>query len=141
MILIDTNFLVEFILPPFDAAAKARQHKATRLFIAIEQGISQAIVPEVVLHECFYVLVQRLKVIDEPTFIEIFRSIFQYPGWRMDSLEMAIFLRALDYLESHPKLEFSDAVIAARADVHDAELATFDQRLAKAFGGTIWIGD
>lgn len=140
MILIDTSVMVEFILPPYDAAAETRQRAAIELFESIERGDTQAIVPEVVLHECFYVLVKRLKTIDEATFIEIFRSILQFSGWNLDALEKEVYFGALKILQTHPKLEFSDAVIAARAEVHDAELATFDQRLAKAFDGTIWTG-
>lgn len=138
MILIDTNYLVDFILPPFDEIAEARHAKARSLLSGIESGTYEAIAPEVVIHECFYVLVMKLQVIDVPTFVEIFQSILQYRGWHIRSMDVDIYLRALELLRSDLKLEFSDSVIAARAEAHGAELATFDKRLAQAYGGPIW---
>lgn len=138
MILIDTNYLVDFILPPYDAAAESRHSEAKALLSGIESGTYRTILTEVVLHECFYVLVTRLKAIDVPTFFELFQSILQYRGWQIDADHLAVYLRALDILQAHPRLEFSDSIIAARAEAHGAELATFDKRLAKAYGGPIW---
>lgn len=56
----------------------------------------------------------------------------------MGEAEVDVLASALDMLEGNPMLEFSDAVNASRAKAHDAELATFDERLAKAYGGEIW---
>lgn len=141
MILIDTNYLIDFILPPFDASAKSRNHKATALMLGIEDGRYQAIIPEVVLHECFYVLVTKVRAIDVPTFIELFQSILQYRGWQLGADQLAIYLRALNILQAHPKLEFSDSIITARAEAYGAELATFDKRMAKAYAGPIWTAE
>lgn len=141
MILIDTNYLVDFILPPFDVTAESRNQKATVLMLGIEDGRYRAIIPEVVLHECFYVLVAKLQSIDVPTFFDLFQSILQYRGWQLTTEDLDVYLRALAILLAHPKLEFSDAVIAARAEAYGAELATFDKRLAKAYGGPIWTDE
>lgn len=138
MILIDTNYLIDFILPPFGAEAETRHKKAKRLLTGIEDGRYQVILPEVVLHECFYVLVTRLKAIDIPTFSEVFQSILQYPGWFTTEEQRGVYLRALDLVVSNTKLELSDALIAARAEYHKADLATFDRRLATAYGGKTW---
>lgn len=138
MILIDTNYLIDFILPPFDEIVEQRHIKAKALLAGIESGAHRAIVPEVVLHECFHVLVTRLKVLEVRTFVELFRSILQYRGWRMQDLDVAVYLRALEILRYAPKIELSDSIIAARAEAHGAALATFDRRLAKAYGGPIW---
>lgn len=141
MILIDTNYLVDFILPPFDAEGESHSQKAKMLLSGIEAGHYRAIIPEVVFHECFYVLVTRLKVIDVPTFFELFQSILQYRGWHLPEEDLAIYLRALSIVLAEPKLELSDALIAARAEAYGAELATFDSQLAKVYSGNIWKGD
>lgn len=141
MILIDTNYLIDFILPPFDANAEARNQKATALMLDIEAGRVGAIIPEVVFHECFHVLVTRLNAIDVATFVDVFQSILQFHGWEFTREELEVYHRALAIVNAYPKLEFSDAVIAARAEAHNAELATFDKRLAKAYGGPIWTGE
>ena len=138
MILIDTNYLIDFILPPYDTEAESRHTKAKALLSGIEDGRYRAIMPEVVLHECFYVLVTRLEVIDVATFSELFQSILQYRGWRLGDEETTVYLRALDIVVATPRLELSDALIAARAEYHGAELATFDKRLASAYGGKTW---
>ena len=138
MILIDTNYLIDFILPPYDEIAEKRHAKAKSLISGIESGTFQAITPEVVLHECFYVLVMKLQVIDAATFVEIFQSLLQYRGWHMPPDDLAVYRRALEILKIVPRIEYSDAVIAARAEAHEAELATFDRRLAEAYGGPIW---
>lgn len=138
MILVDTNYLIDFILPPIDAAAESRQAAAKSLISGIEQGIYEAFIPEVVLHECFNVLVNRLQSLDANTFVMLFDSILQYAGWRNSPDDISIYRRALEYVQAGPKLEFSDAVIAARAEALGAELATFDKRFAAAFDGPIW---
>lgn len=43
MILIDTNHLVDFILPPFDEGAEARHVKVRSLFSAVRQENRQGI--------------------------------------------------------------------------------------------------
>lgn len=141
MILIDTNYLVDFILPPYDAAAESRHSEAKALLSGIESGTYSAILTEVVLHECFYVLVTRLKSIDVPTFSELFQSILQYRGWQIGRDQLTVYLRALEIIQTHPKFELSDSIIAARAEAHDAELATFDTRLAQAYTGRLWSSD
>lgn len=138
MILVDTNFLVDFILPPYDSGAAVRHDRATTLLIGIEDGRLPAIMPEVVFHECFHVLVTRLKVIDVSTFYQIFRSILQYPGWRNSQEDLGNFVRALEIVVELPKLELSDAIIVARAEFHNAELATSDKRMAAFYSGPIW---
>lgn len=140
MIVIDTNIILASIRQPVTVADQDHHSRATQLLGQIAAGTTQALVPEIVLHECFYVLVMRDGQLSVDDFCSLFRRFLDWPGWAMGTLEMDIFMHALDIVQAHPKLEFSDAVIAARAEVHDAELATFDQRLAKAFDGTIWTG-
>lgn len=138
MTFLDTNVLVDFLFVPEDQSSSPRFKKVLTLFDAISSGSTQALLSEVVLHESFYVLVIRGKYIEPRMFCEILREMLTWPGWAMDPAEMAIVSRAFEYLIETPKLELSDAIIAARAEAHGAELATFDKRLAQAYGGPIW---
>lgn len=138
MIFLDTNVVVDYLHSQSSLSDTPRMEAVYGLFADIEAGREKALVSEVVLHECFYVLVMRLKVATVPSFCAAFRDILSWSGWAINVSEMSIFRSALDILEAHPKLEFSDAAIAARAWAHDAKLATFDSRLADAYGGTRW---
>lgn len=138
MIVIDTNVILASIRQPATPADKRQHGKATDLLGQIAKGTDQALIPEIVLHECFYVLTMRDGDLSVDAFCNLFRGVLEWPGWTMPQFETSIFQQALEILMEYPKLEFSDAVIAARAEAHGAELATFDTRLAKAYGGTIW---
>lgn len=138
LISIDTNVLIAFLVPPSTDLDVAQQTKANAVLEAVSNGTTRAIVSEIVLHESYYVLVMRGEMLSVNEFCEIFRDILSWPGWAIDERELGIYFRGLELVEAHPKLEFSDAVIAARAEHHEAQLATFDRRLAKAYGGTIW---
>lgn len=138
MILIDTNVILASIRQPVTDADIQHHERATSLLRDVSLGTVSALIGEIVLHECYYVLVMRDKEIGPEAFCSLFNRMLDWPGWAHSDAEMTIFKSALDFLSDHPKLEFSDAVIAARAEYHDAELATFDRRLAEAYGGQIW---
>lgn len=136
---IDTNIFFAFLIPPVSETDTAHHSRAIELLQAVHEERVAGIVSEVVLHESYYVLVMRRKVLTVAEFGLIFQDILTWPGWAIPDSEKGIYLHALDILEENLKLEFSDAVIAARAEAHGAELATFDRRLAEAFGGPIWM--
>lgn len=140
MILIDTNVVLASIRQPVTPQDVPQHEMATSLFDKISTGETTALISEIVLHECFYVLVMRDKSIATEEFCSLFRRLLTWAGWSLGDQEMNILRSALDILQDFPKLEFSDSVIAARAEFHDAELATFDSRLAKAFTGNMWSG-
>lgn len=141
MIAIDTNvFVASFNTPVTDR--DVRQHTtANKVLSDISTGSISGVVTEVVLHECYYVMVMRDKTLDNESFCDLFRRVLAWPGWAMPTGELHIFNRALDYLQIEPRLEFSDAVIAARAEAYDAELATFDKGLLAVYDGPIWTID
>lgn len=141
MLAIDTNvFVASFNTPVTDQ--EARQHmSASGVLSDISTGNIPAVVTEVVLHECYYVMVMRDKKLDNQTFCDLFRRVLVWPGWAMPSSELDVFNRALDYLQIEPRLEFSDAVIAARAEAYGAELATFDKDLLAVYDGPTWTID
>lgn len=138
MILIDTNIVLASIRQPVTAQDTKHHNRATQLLGEISLGDTRAIISEIVVHECFYVLVMRDKSITTQEFCSLFRRFLAWEGWSMNEIEHDILRSTLDILEEYPRLEFSDAVIAARAEAHGAVLATFDKRLAKAFGEPIW---
>lgn len=135
---IDTNVLIAFLGPLLSQEDERQFAKASELLQAVNEGRASAIISEIVLHECHYVMVTRAKMLENTEFCDAFQDILSWPGWLVSEEELGILVRGLEILEEHPKLEFSDAVIAARAEVHGAVLATFDRRLAEAFGGPIW---
>lgn len=141
MILIDTNVLLASLRQPVTQADNHQHDQATGLLGRVSRNEEKALISELVLHECFHVLVMRDKDIDTGGFCSLFRRMLYWPGWALDQREMLILLRALDILEYQPKLEFSDSVIAARAEAHGAQLATFDKRLAAAYEGPAWKAD
>lgn len=140
MIVVDTNVILAALRQPVTSHDERHHHRqSAKLIGQISENSQRALMPEIVLHECFYVLVMRDRDVSVDSFCELFRRMLEWPGWAMGSEETAIFTRAVDILQDNPKLEFSDAVIAARAEAHGAELATFDRRLAEAYGGPIWM--
>lgn len=141
MIVIDTSVLAEIFISPETGLDHTRREKARTLFQAIENNTADAILSEVAIHECYYVVVMRKKLYTAEKFAMLCRSLLHFPGWRMSDIDISTYIRALEIVSAQPKLEFSDAVIAARAEAYDAELATFDTRLAKAYSGRIWSGE
>jgi predicted nucleic acid-binding protein len=64
--------------------------------------------------------------------------LLRLPGLKFGRGEKRVFLRALEIAAAQPKLEFADAVIAARCEGTELQLATFDEQLAKQPGVTRW---
>ena len=139
MIVIDTNVILAALRQTVTPHDERHHRQASELLSQISENSQRALVPEIVLHECFYVLVMRDRDVTVDSFCDLFRHMLEWPGWAMRNEETEILVRAVDILQTNPKLEFSDAVIAARAEAHGAELATFDRRLAEAYGGPIWM--
>lgn len=140
-VVIDTNVVVEFLHAQMSTPTNDQQVRAITLFRNLEVGAIEGILPEVVLHECYLVLVLRNNKLTTPEFFKVFDEMLSWPCWLMDSQEISIYGRALEYLSHSPKLEFSDAVIAARAETYGAELATFDQGLLAVYDGPVWSID
>lgn len=138
MILIDTNVMLASLRQPITSHDVRHHQQSVALLGDVASNEEQALLPEIVLHECFYVLVMRDQDVSVEAFCGLFRRMLMWSGWAMSKEETQIYIRAFDILNDNPKLEFSDAVIAARAEAHDAELATFDRRFAEAYGGSIW---
>lgn len=137
--MVDTNILITFFTSAPTELEELKSKRVLNLFREIEAGTVRGLLLEVVLHEFFYVLLgSRYSHIELSTLCERVGGLLSWPGWRFESGEFDIYMRALDILQADPKLEFSDSVIAARAEAHGAALASFDRRLAMAYGGPLW---
>lgn len=138
-VVVDSSVLITFLIAPTGELETRKHHQVIDLFRRIESVELTGLLPEVVLHETFYTLLgRRFPDTQLSVLCDVIARILHWHGWLLTDLERSIYLRALDILQQQPKLEFSDAVIAARAETHEATLATFDKRLAAAFAGPIW---
>lgn len=131
MIFVDANVFLRYLTQPTSPATREMQKVSEHFFIAIENGEIDVTTSEVVIHEVCYVLCSKKQYGNDP--IEVataMRSILSWRGWKFPSGDQKIYLRALEIMGEHPRLEFSDSVIAARAEAMGAQLATFDEYLA-----------
>lgn len=128
MIFLDTNIVLRSVTAPQTVKDRERHEVALNLLERIGTDKVMAAVSEVVLHEIAINLVSpRQYGLPVTNAIEILRDFMALPGLRIPEPDRGYFVRALDLWEEHPKLEFSDAVIAARCEHHDLELASFDR--------------
>jgi len=139
MIFVDTNVFLRYFNGPGTPETKEWYTIAEALIQAAEGGETEITISEVVLHEVAFVLGSK-KHYNLPVseIAERLASILQMPGLILPPGDMQIYLRAVAIYSANPKLQFSDSVIAARAEHLGAELATFDKRLAKLDIVTRW---
>lgn len=139
MIFVDTNVLIRFLMPPTTRQDEEMEERANALLGRIHTGDVEATISGVVLYELAWLLGSRNHFgLGPDTVIDLMRSVLNWPGWFFPDGDRQIYFRALDIWELDPRLEFSDSVIAARAEALGATLATFDARLAKAYPGAAW---
>lgn len=141
MIFLDANVFLRFLVRPTPGDPNGAAHHAVAagLFTAIEQGGEQATTTEVVLHEVWYVLASKKHYHLPPADIAAYLApILRLPGFRLPRGEKRLYLQALEIAVAYPRLEFADAVVAARCERLDVPLATFDEQLAKLPMITRW---
>jgi len=128
MIFLDTTVFLRFLVEPVTERDRIRHAQSTSLMGAIKAGSIHATCSEVVIHEVCYVLGSKYQYgMDSADIIERVRSVLSFAGMRFDGEQGVIVLRALEIWSGHPRLEFSDSVIAARCERSGHELATFDR--------------
>ena len=132
MIFLDANYFLRYLVKVNSPQTQALEATATALIEAIERGEEEATTTEVVLHEVCYVLASKkhynLTAADIAAYLA---PLLRMPGLKLPRGEKRLYLRALDIYVAYPKLEFADAIIAARAERLGIPLATFDEDLAK----------
>lgn len=139
MIFLDANIFLRHLTQAASPATERMQAIAAALFEAIERGEAEATTTEVVLHEVTYLLTSKKHyALTWDQAAAYVMPLLRLPGLKFARGEKRIFLRALEIAAAHPKLEFADAVIAARCEGTEMQLATFDERLAALPGITRW---
>jgi predicted nucleic acid-binding protein len=139
MIFVDTNVFLRFLTKPSDSASADMNRIASGLFERVASGEAEITTSEVVLHEVCYVMMSAKHYgLPAGTVVDLMRTLLNLKGFRFDAGEKSIYLRALDILASDPKLEYADAVIAARVERLGIPLATFDERLGNLASITRW---
>ena len=132
MIFLDANIFLRHLVRPATPETERMEAIVSTLFAAIERGDQEATTSEVVLHEVCYVLASKkhyhLSAVDIAAYLI---PMLRMPGLKLGRGEKRLYVRALEIYVANPKLEFADAIIAARCETAGMELATFDEKLAK----------
>lgn len=140
MIFLDTNIFLRFLAPSTLPSALAMKEEARELFASVRRGEQEVTTSEVVIHEVYFVLQSsRQYGMAASQIVSYLQPLLGLPGMTFPGNDRQIYLQALELLRYCPKLEFSDAVIAVRAQSIGAELATFDEYLASMPFVTRWI--
>jgi predicted nucleic acid-binding protein len=128
MIFVDANVFLRYLTSATTSADLPRKAQARNLFNKLETGDVLATTSEVVLHEVCYILgsPKHYHHIAAQIAPEL-SAMIQWPGFVFPMTDKDVYVRAFELWEEHPRLEFSDSVIAARCERAGHELATFDQ--------------
>jgi len=128
MIFLDTNLFQRFFVAPVTDQDRIWQAQAIGLMNAVKDGTIHATCSEVVIHEVCQILVSKRQC-GMPTLdiVDFAQSVLSFASMRFDGEQGTLFLRALGIWADHPRLEFSDLVIAARSERSGHELATCDR--------------
>ncbi len=141
MTFVDANIFIRFFTqPPLgDPNGERYRAMARRLFKEVEAGNEEVTTTEVVLHEVCHVLSSgRHYRLTAPEVAGLVVPIISLPGFRFPKGDKAVYLRAFEIYLAYPKLEFSDSLIAARAERLKTPLATFDEALGRLPFITRW---
>jgi predicted nucleic acid-binding protein len=140
VIFLDTNIILRAVTTPRTPQDQRRQQQALDLLERVGKDEVSATASEVVLHEIATNLISpRQYGLSAGSAIEILRDFLALAGLYFPGDDEVVYVRALDLWEAHPKLEFSDAVIAARCERNDLELASFDRHFDRLPGLRRWI--
>jgi predicted nucleic-acid-binding protein len=120
---VDANVIVRFLVRDDETLYQ----RSKVIMTSILEGRQEAIIPDIVIAECVYVL-QRLYKVPRDEISKHLRAILSYPGIVMDNHTAVA--KAFDLYEHH-NVSFVDAMCASIALERDCSLATFDARLAK----------
>lgn len=128
MIFLDTNVFLRFLVHSSEPENQLRSSISKSLIHRIARNELEATTTEVVLHEVAYILGSKQQYgLPSETVLSSLKFIVELPGIRLHRDDRYCFGRAFELLEQFPEIEFSDAVVAARSEYRDSELATFDR--------------
>lgn len=140
MIFLDANVFLRYLAPSSSPATVVMKDIAGELFASVRRGEEEATTSEVVIHEVCHILQSsnHYRMVTA-TVVDVLQSLIAMPGLIFPGTDKRVYLRALEILLNYPKLEFSDAVIAARAEWQGVPLAKFDEYLAGMPFVTRWV--
>jgi predicted nucleic acid-binding protein len=119
----DTNLFLAFLAGP----SHTHHAKAVELFGAVERGELVLVVTPIAVAEITWAAHRTLGW-DRSTTARAMASILDEPG--LVTTDRAIVLRALALIDAHPRLDFTDAWLAASAlGTTQARVASFDRDL------------
>lgn len=139
MIFIDANVLLYTLTGPETPQDQEMRAKSDELLAKVAEGSIRATTSDVVFHEVCWVLGAKTRYGHDPQHIlGIMQTVLNWSGWWFPPGDLKIYRRAFEIYAEEPRLEFSDSIIAARAEALNADLATFDSRLARVYTGVVW---
>ena len=121
--LVDANWILRYLLRDDEALFL----RASALLEKVKTGDEKVIIPESVLAECAYILMNIYKV-DRSTIAEKLRDFFDYKG--VVNADKTDLVDAL-LLFGHTNLSIVDCILCAKSKNHDLSLFTFDKALQK----------
>ncbi len=123
--IIDANAILRYLLQDNDALFK----KASALLERVKLGAEAAVIPESVLAECVYVLLEVYKI-DKQTISEKLRGLFAYKGIaNPDKKELVDSI----ILFGQTQLSIVDCIICSKSINSGMSLFTFDDDLRNMY--------
>lgn len=123
---VDTNVIVRFLIRDDEPLYQ----RAAVIMAAIREGHRTALIPDIVIAECVYVLQRFYKVPRSEIAVHL-RSVLSYPGVATEN--RIVVFDALDHYNNH-NVSFVDAMCASVAAHRGFDLITFDKQLARLVG-------
>lgn len=137
MIPLDANFIIRAVVAPVTAHDRPMMETVRAFFRLVAAGeeaftTSEAVIAEVVfiLHSPRHLNAPRQDVVTR------LKPLIELPGCRMPAKQRTV--RALDRWGSTPTISFVDALTAELALEQGGVLGSFDRRLARVPGVTVW---
>jgi predicted nucleic acid-binding protein len=132
MIFLDANIFLRLLVKSDQTEDKRRQVAARSLLERAEQGEVQVTTSELVIHEICYVLTSKRQYgLPVAEVVPMIRAFFSGQLLSLSVRERSEWLRALEIWLQHSDLEFADSLYAAKCELNDWELATFDRGFDK----------
>lgn len=123
--LVDTNVFIRVLVGPREEEGRARHFASTALFERVEVGDERLLTTEACLAEIVHVLTSKRQY-GQPKSVAVaaLRSIESNRHIRI--IHADVYPVALDLLDSYPKLDFEDALLAAHAIRLNLPLLSYD---------------
>ncbi len=137
MIVVDANVLIRFVVEPVTVHDREMAAVARELFQSAQDGILALRISDAVLVEVTYVLTRTEQYgLPRQFVVETLLVILLLPTCQLD--DRPVMLHTLQLWIENPKLEFVDCLVAAQAMHLGSQAATFDRRLQRLPGLSVW---